>query len=306
MEKIPYLGATLLRWKVGKSTFLALPERGARLMNWNLVLGDGSVRDILYWPELGSLDEFPKVRGGNPILFPFAGRSFDGHAADHWRAADGIRRPMPRHGFARQGAFALSRLDSHGFAARFQPDDEARAVYPFDYEFTVTYRFDPLAFSCEFTLQNLGSEPIPWRPGHHFYFTVPWSEGASRSDYLIHVPATQHLRQDAAGQLAPAPGPGLETTLADPLLLDLLHTGLRSNETVFGEKGRPGDIGIRLGTTKKPAAGSTFVTWTEKADSPFYCVEPWMGLPGANDTSQGLQQVPPGQTRNFVVAVAVR
>ena len=70
MEKIPYLGTTILRWRAGNSTFLALPEHGARLMNWNLVLGDGSVRDILYWPELGALDNVAAVRGGNPVLFP--------------------------------------------------------------------------------------------------------------------------------------------------------------------------------------------------------------------------------------------
>jgi galactose mutarotase-like enzyme len=306
MEKIPYLGTTIHRWRAGNSTFLALPERGARLMNWNLALGDGSIRDILYWPELGSLDGFPSVRGGNPVLFPFAGRSFDQGEADHWRAADGVRRPMPRHGLARQGTFSLSRLDGRGFAARFEPGEEARAAYPFDYEFTVTYRFEPLAFSCEYTLQNLGDTPLPWSPGHHFYFTVPWSEGSARADYLIRIPAGQHLRQDSAGQLVPAPGPAANATLADPALLDLIHTGLRGNEAVFGEKGRPGDISIQLGTAKKPPGDSTFVTWSESPESPFYCVEPWMGPPGAATHGRGLQLVPPGQTRNFVVTLAVR
>lgn len=306
MEKLPYLGSTILRWRAGKSTFLALPERGARLMNWNLVLGDGSVRDVVYWPELKTLDGWASVRGGNPILFPFAGRSFDDGEADHWRAADGVRRPMPRHGLARQGTFALSRLDGRGFAARFVPDAEGRAAYPFDYEFTVTYRFEPLGFSCEFTLQNLGPAPLPWAPGHHFYFTVPWSEGATRADYLIHIPAAQHLRQDAAGGLSSVAGPRPDATLADPALVGLLHTGLREPTAVFGEKGRPGDIAIRIGTEKKPPTDATFVTWTESADAPFYCVEPWMGRPGAPAPGRGLQFVPPGQTRNFVVTVSIR
>ena len=70
MEKITYLGQTIVRWQVGASTFLALPEKGARLMNWNVTLGDGSVRDVIYWPELTSLDDFFRIRGGNPILSP--------------------------------------------------------------------------------------------------------------------------------------------------------------------------------------------------------------------------------------------
>ena len=51
MEKIPYLGQTLTRWRVGDSTFVALPERGARLMYWNITMGDGSVRDVSSGPN---------------------------------------------------------------------------------------------------------------------------------------------------------------------------------------------------------------------------------------------------------------
>ncbi|MBL4576580.1 MAG: aldose epimerase, partial [Opitutaceae bacterium] len=64
MEKINYLGEELCRWKVGTSTFLAWPENGARLMNWNLQLADGSVRDVLYWPETTDLNDLKNIRGG--------------------------------------------------------------------------------------------------------------------------------------------------------------------------------------------------------------------------------------------------
>ena len=180
MEKVSYQGQTLTRWRVGNSTFLALPEKGARLMNWNVTLGDGSVRDVLYWPEQADFGDVAKVRGGNPILFPFNGRCFDRGEIFFWRAADGVRRPIPIHGIARQGDFKVVHADARGFIAQFMPGDEARASYPFDYEFTVTYRFEPFGLMCEFALKNLGSEPLPWSAGHHFYFTVPWSEGAAK------------------------------------------------------------------------------------------------------------------------------
>jgi galactose mutarotase-like enzyme len=306
MEKIPYLGQTITRWRVGNSTFLAIPEKGARLMNWNLQLGDGSVRDILYWPELESLGDMTKIRGGNPILFPFNGRTFDGGDIHFWRAADGVRRPMPMHGLARQGSFKVTRLDGRGFAAEFEPNDEARAAYPYDYEFTVTYRFEPLGLTCEFTLKNFGKEPLPWSAGHHFYFTLPWSEGARRGDYLIRIPATKRLRQDTSGQLIPGPALKTDESLANAALIDTFHTGLRGNEVVFGEKGKPGDVAIQLGTAKVPPPDATFVTWTLADDSPYYCVEPWMGPANAAEHKVGLHLVPPGQTQNFVVAVAIR
>jgi galactose mutarotase-like enzyme len=306
MEKVPYLGRTLLRWRVGNSTFLALPELGARLMNWNITLGDGSVRDVLYWPEVTTLDDFAKVRGGNPILFPFPGRSFDRGDIFFWRDAAGIRRPMPLHGLARQGQFQVVQADDYGFIARFEPGDEARACYPFEYDFTVTYRFEPLGLACEFSFENRGREPLPWCAGHHFYFTVPWSEGSKRADYLIRIPAERRLRQDAAGKLVPGPVLQQEESLGQPGLIDTFHTALRGNQVVFGEKGRPGDVIVRLGTEKVPPRDSTFVTWTLAEDSPFYCVEPWMGPANAIENKLGLQIVPPGKSSKFAVSVSLK
>jgi galactose mutarotase-like enzyme len=306
MEKAPYLDSTLTRWAVGNSTFLAMPEKGARLMNWNLKLPDGSFRDIVYWPELSSLQDFHSVRGGNPILFPFCGRTFDRGEIHFWRDRSGERRSMPMHGIARQGKFALAKSDPAGFTAQFVPGAEARAAYPFDYVFTVTYRFEPLGLSCELALQNLGKEPLPWSAGHHFYFAVPWTEGASRSNCLIRIPASKRFRQDfASGLLEPGPALRLEESLANPDLVDTVHTNLRASEVVFGEKGRPGDIVVRWGTDPVPPSDAAFVTWAPD-DTPYYCVEPWMGPPNAPENRIGLQYVPPGATGTFTVSVHVR
>ncbi|MCE2860900.1 MAG: aldose epimerase [Opitutaceae bacterium] len=306
MEKIAYQGQTLTRWQVGNSTFLALPERGARLMNWNLRLGDGSVRDVIYWPENADFGEIAKVRGGNPILFPFNGRCFDRGDIFHWRAPDGVRRPMPLHGIARQGDFKVTRLDARGFDAVLVPGDEARACYPYDYEFVVAYRFEPLGLSCEFSLTNLGAEPLPWSAGHHFYFTLPWTEGTSRSDYSIRIPATKRLRHDPTGALVQGPELGDKETFGNASLVDCIHGGLRSHEAVFSEEGRTGSITVRLGTDPVPPPEAVFVTWTLAETSPFFCVEPWMGPPNAPETKTGLHWVKKGETRKFSVSVNLR
>lgn len=306
MEKISYQGQTLTRWRVGNSTFLALPEVGARLMNWNITLGDGSVRDVLYWPEDADFNDFAKVRGGNPILFPFNARVFDKGDIHFWRAADGVRRAMPMHGLARQGTFKVTHIDARSFVALFVPGEEARACYPYDYEFVVTYRFEATALTCEFSLTNRGKEPLPWSAGHHFYFTVPWTEGTQRSDYVIRIPAAKRLKQDKAGQLGPGPNLQLEENLANPALIDTLHTDLTGNEVVFGERGSLGDVHVQLGTAKVPAPNATFVTWTLAEESPYYCVEPWMGPPNAPEHKVGLHFVAPGETQKFTVSVTVK
>jgi galactose mutarotase-like enzyme len=306
MEQISYNGQTLTRWRVGNSTFLALPEHGARLINWNVTLGDGSVRDVIYWPENADFSNIAKVRGGNPILFPFAGRCFDEGEIFFWRGPDGVRRPMPMHGVARQGVFHVAHADARGFVATFVPGAEAQTAYPFKYEFAVTYRFEPFGFTCELALTNHGTEPLPWSPGHHFYFTVPWEEGTARSDYLIRIPAGKRLKQDSTGMLVPGPVLQQDEKLSNPDLVDTFHTQLRGNSAVFGQKGKAGDVVVRLGVQDVPPPDATFITWAPAPDTPYYCVEPWMGPANAPGTKVGLRLVPKGETDKFVVSIQVK
>jgi len=306
MEKIPYFGQELVRWQVGGSTFLALPEKGARLMNWAIAMPDGTVRDVVHWPEIASLAEFHRARGGNPILFPFCGRCFDRGDVGFWRDAHNVRRPMPAHGLARQGEFGATRLDPGGFETIFVPGVEASRCYPFQYEFRVAYRFAEFGLTCTLTLDNLGEEPLPWSAGHHFYFKLPWSEGAVRGDYLIRIPARERLRQDPAGQIVPGPPLAPVERMDSPDLLDTFHTALEGPEVVFGEEGQPGDVAIRIGSDAVPPPDATVVTWTQAADSPFYCVEPWMGPANAQEHGRGLRRVPPGGSESFTVSVSVR
>ena len=303
MERIQYLGQTILRWQVGPSTFLALPEKGARLMNWNVTLGDGSVRDLIHWPETDKLDNIAKIRGGNPVLFPFAGRTYERGEEGTWCFNGLERRPMPMHGVARQGDFRITRLDEGGFSALFVPGEEAKHAYPFDYDFVVSYRFEKNGFYVELELTNNGHAPIPWCGGHHFYFTLPWSDGLRRKDYYVEIPAGRTLRRNETGQLVDGPRLQPRETLDNPALVDTIFTGLRGHEFQVVERPTGSRLRFRTGFSNTAAQDACVVTWTQDEKSPFYCVEPWMGAPNAFETKHGLHQVGPGQTQKFLVEV---
>ena len=69
MERIPYLGQTILKWQVGASSFLALPEWGARLMNWNVTLTTNSPAMPFFWTN-GMVNQprnFFRVLAGPPF-----------------------------------------------------------------------------------------------------------------------------------------------------------------------------------------------------------------------------------------------
>ncbi len=305
METIEFKGQTIRKWSVGNSTFLALPEKGARLMNWHIRLADGSVRDIIHWPEEADFEQIANVRGGNPILFPFTARCFDKGEIGYWRDPKKQRRPMQMHGYARDGEFELSSWNTHGFTATFLPSDAAREAYPFAYTFRVHYRFEDLALYVDLELKNEDKMPIPWSAGHHFYFTLPWHPDLERKDYRILADAKKAFHQDGAGNLVPVKDFPREAHFNDPAIVDLIRCKLRENQVRFGPLGGEEDICIRFGDTPVPHPWMTLVTWTQKDNSPFYCVEPWMGPPNCQATGQGVHWVEPGKSEVFRVSVSM-
>ena len=68
MEKVSYQNHEIRRWDVGPSTFLASPEKGAQLLNWHINMSDGSVRDVVHWPEDIQESKLSTVKGGIPVL----------------------------------------------------------------------------------------------------------------------------------------------------------------------------------------------------------------------------------------------
>lgn len=305
MTEIEFQGETIMRWQAGASTFLAHPTRGARLMNWHVNLADGSVRDIIHWPNDAKMENIAKVRGGNPILFPFAARTFHKGKQDFWKSPSGEILPMPMHGLTRQGTFEITRADDTGFTATFMPTEADKQSYPFKYAFSVSYFFKELFFSVDLKLHNLDKEPIPWGAGHHFYFPLPWHEGLSRSDYHLHVPAKKAFYQDGEGKLVSTKLPKTGLHFGMPEINDCIQTNLKSDTVEFGPANEEENIKIQIGSSRIPSPWTTLVSWAEHPDSPFYCVEPWMCPPNSPEHQKGLRWVDPGKTDVFSVKVEI-
>lgn len=305
MESLSIGGHSIKKWTRGASTFLAWPEKGARLMSWNIQLADGCTRKVIYWPEDADYSNPAKIRGGNPVLFPFVARTFDAGREGFWKTPSGEHLPMPRHGFTRAGVFCIESITEDGFTAVFEPTSEDRAVYPYEYIFSVTYRFEELSLFVDFTLQNNDSVNIPWCAGHHFYFNLPWHQQLGRESYYINISARKAFYHGGSGKLEPVKMFSQETSFDDPSLVDRIHCGLKSNEVVFGSKDGEERISIKIGEARVPSPWTTLTTWTECGESPFYCIEPWMGPPSSTDHKKGLHFVEPGKEEHFSVEISL-
>lgn len=136
-----------------------VPERGALVT----ALRVGS-HDVLYLDRDTLADPAKNVRGGIPLLFPFAGK-----LADETLTLTGTK--MKQHGFARNRAWSVTERDAASLTMTLAADAETRAQFPFD--FTAHHRVLIVAGGVQLELAIVaGDRDVPVSPGWHPYFAI--------------------------------------------------------------------------------------------------------------------------------------
>jgi galactose mutarotase-like enzyme len=123
-------------------------------------------RDVLYMDRDTLLDPAKSVRGGIPLLFPFAGR-LDGDRLVHAGTT------MKQHGFGRNRAWDVVAHGADALTLALEDDAATRAVYPHAFRAEQTFRLLPRGLRVELRIENLGTGPLPVAPGWHPYFPCP-------------------------------------------------------------------------------------------------------------------------------------
>jgi galactose mutarotase-like enzyme len=285
----------------GASTLRIAPWAGARLLSWHI---DG--QPVIHWPEHANWSEPARVRGGNPLLFPFLGRHRVDGQIGRWRDAQGVVRDLPMHGFARDLPFA-AQIDEDGRGIRMTlTDSEAtRAGYPFSFRFEAAYRLaDDHTLDVSLTAINTGTDPLPWYAGHHFYFALPHEQ---RAQTTLELPPTVRRYQLPDGSISPAEAGAAQYRLDDPQILDRFHVLEPTPPAAPVRMIAPG-LG-RVVTIELDRPGSmpwyAVTSWTEAENSDFYCIEPWLGLPDAIHNGLGLHWLAPGASAKADLRIRV-
>ena len=272
----------------GSSRVLVSPEHGARILRW-----ERNSRELIHWPDDADWARILKVRGGNPVLFPFLARHFVDGKQNFWRDTDGTVREMPQHGFARDATFTVveEEDDESTLRLRLTDTEATRTIYPFSFQFDVGVRLTE-EDSLEIRLQthNLGARALPYYAGHHFYLAIPHQE---RLEWSLDLPCRTWGRQAADGSILHETPTAALLSLGDPSLIDRFQIEpSRANVTLRHlSSGRSFVFELHHAGN---APWYAVTTWTEKPDSDFYCVEPWLGLPNAISHGEGLRHVAPG------------
>lgn len=285
-----FQGQPLVRIGDADTFLLLAPQHGGRLVRW---VHRG--QDILYWPDAADWSRPAKVRGGNPLLFPFIGRHFANGNPGQWRDGQGTMRTLAQHGFARDLPFDVSAIDAQAaITMTLRDSDATRAGYPFAFVFDAIYRLLPDGLEVTLRTINTGAQRLPCYPGHHFYFALPHAQRGAAS---LALPGTDRMRQLPDG--SPGPAERGETTywLDDARLQDTFHVFRDSPSAALAMPDRRVTFELDLAGS---APWHAVTTWSENETSDFYCVEPWVGLPDAIHHGQGLRWIEPGQTESAI------
>ncbi len=287
----------VLKLASGDSSALISPSHGGKLLKW--ALGGWTVID---WPEDADWDRVTKVRGGDPLLFPFIARTFCDGQIGRWRDGHGVERIAPMHGFAKDFPFRIVDGGEDFATLRLESNELTHAFYPFSFRLDVTHRLSGWTLETSFEITNTGPDPLPWSIGHHYYFRIPAME---RPEWSLTLPCAEWGSQDfATGGISLSPAGECTAPVSDPSWVDRFqsHPDLRAIRLSHEKTGRALSFDA---PDSDLAQWICATTWTETANSDFFCIEPWSAFPNAIHSGLGLQTLAPGaatRLSNSVVA----
>ena len=266
------------RFVVDGAAFAIARERGCNLFSWVV---DG--REVFHRPA-GFPERGLPYEGGNPLLFPAVGRTWDRSveppAADAYRLA-GHERPltMPVHGFLDRCRIGPPQVDRSAeyvtlIYAVEVPEALARESYPWPVAVRLELSLTARRVEIELCVRNLGGTPAPYAFGAHPYLAIsdPGRDGVS-----LALPASRAVELDS-DLLVPS---GTTRALAEPFRLDPeasydnVFTDLSGAEAVLTDRG----AGRRIAVGYDGSITQLVIYAPQEA--PFVCVEPWTaGLDG--------------------------
>jgi len=138
------------------------PERGGIVTSLKL-----KGKEILYFDEETFKNKNESIRGGIPILFPNAGELKENNIYPY----------LKRHGFARDYEWKNEKIEN-GFKEVLHSNEETKKIYPFDFIFSVSGKFEEDgSFTFIQEVENKEEEKeMPISMGLHPYFKVPNNE----------------------------------------------------------------------------------------------------------------------------------
>ena len=119
-----------------------------------------------------------------PILFPFVGKVVGGT----YRIGDKEYDMKTQHGFARDMEFEFVEADADHVVHKLLPNDNTRAIYPYEFELLVTHELDkenPRILNVKWEVKNTGDGKMYYFIGGHPAFTTVETDPNAKEEYYL-------------------------------------------------------------------------------------------------------------------------
>lgn len=211
----------------------------------------------------------------SPVLFPIVGR-----VVNNEYTVDGQTYHLDRHGFARDMDFEVIKQSETQVSLLLKWDEKTLKVYPYKFEFIITYALKDNQISIEYRVNNVDDKTIYFSVGGHPGFNCPLQAGESYEDYYF------EFEKNETAKIMLTSGNGLYSRekklylnnekiikLTECLFKDdaLVFEGLKSKSITL--KSKKSDYSVRVDFEGFPLLG----LWALPTQSPFVCIEPWVG-----------------------------
>ncbi|WP_431109272.1 aldose 1-epimerase family protein [Winogradskyella poriferorum] len=231
----------------------------------------------------------PNVWGSHaPNLFPIIGAMKD----DSY-FYNGKKYSMPKHGFARHNEdFEVISNSNSEVTFQLKSNDELRAIYPFEFEFLITYELKDNELLIHHTVKNTDSKTIYFSLGGHPAFACPLFKDESYTDYFLEFEKQEtsksYLLNMATGLVSDKTKPVFDSPNTINLHGDLFNEDalifkdLTSRQVALKHKQKGEILNVKF-------EGFPFLGIWAKPNAPYVCIEPWIGIADSESTNQQIK-----------------
>jgi galactose mutarotase-like enzyme len=223
-----------------------------------------------------------------PILFPVIGMMKNGGytlAGKHYE--------MTRHGFARNNPnFVLIDDTENTLTFSLSQNTDTLRLYPYEFRFTISYQLDQNRLRVTQRVHNLNDFEMYFSLGAHPAFCCPRHWGEAYSDYYLEF----ETQEDAP--IWPITDGGLISSEPEPFLqgskkLSLSRELFAKDALVFKNL-RSKSVALKSENSKECLTVSfpefPFLGIWAKYGANFVCIEPWLGIADAENTSGKIEE----------------
>ncbi|MBQ6053571.1 MAG: aldose 1-epimerase family protein [Clostridia bacterium] len=217
--------------------------------------------------------------GRSPNLFPIVGRIKEGKYRFGGKEYS-IKSP---HGFVRISELDVKEKTDKSLTFAISSCEETLKVYPFDFDFEVSYTLEDNRIAVKYDIRNTGDKTMYFSVGAHPGFNIPINEGEKFEDYSI-VFENDCEPNEVICENCYITGEKRPFSLKDKRILPLRHNLFDNDAIILADmKSR------KLSVCSEKSDSSITVDFADfdylgiwhkpMTEAPYVCIEPWNGLP---------------------------